>query len=132
MAEIPVNERIDVAELQLDGGPDVVEADHLGERRNDSQAALHTAPMVVGHLQYEKVFEDIAVDHNVPPSLRFAWAMRLSAAFSGHILKDAADSRMSGRYLITLPRQCRLRFFEQKVAGQLRAIEEGIHVLERR
>ena len=60
---VPVNEGVHVAELQLDGGAHVVETHHLGEGIDDFQSPVEPSPMVVGHFQHEKVFENIAIDH---------------------------------------------------------------------
>ena len=58
-----MNKRVDVAELELDGGPHVVETHDLREGADNLQRPLETPPMVVGHFQNEELFEDVTVDH---------------------------------------------------------------------
>jgi hypothetical protein len=60
-AEILVDEVVGLAELQLDGGPHIVEADYLGEVIDDAQAPVHAAPVVVGQFENEQVFKDVVV-----------------------------------------------------------------------
>ena len=61
-----MDEVIDVAELQLHGGTDVVEADHLRVGGDDLQTALDASPVVVRDLEDEQVFKDVPV-HAVLP-----------------------------------------------------------------
>ena len=65
--EILVDEVLDVAELELDAGADVVEADDLRELLDDLEAALEAAEVVVRHLQHEQVFKDVFIDQCATP-----------------------------------------------------------------
>ena len=57
LAEILVNEGIHIAQLDLDGGTHVVEADDAREVGDDAQAALEPPPMVIGKFENEEVFK---------------------------------------------------------------------------
>jgi len=61
VAKILVDEAVDVAQLHLDGGPDIVEAHDAGILADDLQAAFEFAVMVVGHFEHEKIFKNDAV-----------------------------------------------------------------------
>ena len=61
LPEVPVDEVLHVAQLEFDGRADIVEADDARIGRDDVEAALHAARMVVGELQDEEIFEDVAV-----------------------------------------------------------------------
>src|ERR1035438_5805426 len=65
--EIPVNERVDVAELQFDGRSNVVESNHLRKFRDDLQSTFQTAEMVVGQLKHEQLLKNILVNHARAP-----------------------------------------------------------------
>ena len=62
--EVFMDESVHVAELQLDGRPDVIESNHLGERIDDLKAAFEAAEMVIGHFQHKQVFENVTIDHS--------------------------------------------------------------------
>ena len=61
VAEVLVDEVVHVTELQLDGGAHVVEAHDPRVVRDDLEAALDAAPVVVRQLQDEQIFEDVAI-----------------------------------------------------------------------
>ena len=63
-AEILVDERLHVPELELDRRAHVVEADDAGVGVDDLQAALDAPEVVVGHLEDEQIFEHIAFNHD--------------------------------------------------------------------
>ena len=69
VAEVAMDEPVHVAELQLDRSAHVVEPNDLRVGGDDLQAALDAAPMVVGDLEHEQVFEDVTV-HDLPPLRR--------------------------------------------------------------
>ena len=100
---------VDVAELELDRRADVVEADDLGVFADDLQAALDLAPVVVGQLQDEQVFKDIATCSYVSSSGNLS---RTSSCLTGLVQ--------------------RLSLWDQQVAQEFLAVEERQHVLERR
>jgi hypothetical protein len=53
MSKVLVNEGVNIAELQFDGGAHVVKAHNLREVIDDLQAPLQVAQVVVGQLQHE-------------------------------------------------------------------------------
>ena len=53
VAEILVDETVDIAQLQLDGGAHVVEAHDLGIIADNLQAPLQVAQVVISHFEYE-------------------------------------------------------------------------------
>ena len=53
LAEVLVDEAVDVAQLQFDGGTHVVEAHNLSVVTDDLQAALEIAQVIIRHFQYE-------------------------------------------------------------------------------
>ncbi len=57
-----VDEGVDVAELQLDGGAHVVVAHDLREVGHDPTTAVDAPQVVVGQLENEEVLEDVAAD----------------------------------------------------------------------
>lgn len=60
---IPVvlmDELLHVAELKLYGGLDVVESDDLGVLTDNLQPPIDLPPVVVGHFQHKKIFENIS------------------------------------------------------------------------
>ena len=63
MALTLVDECIDIAKLNLDGGSNAVVADNFGEVVDDSLAAFKTSQMVVGQLENKEVLKNIPVDH---------------------------------------------------------------------
>lgn len=63
VGEVFVDEAVHIAELQLDCGAHVVEADYLGKHTYNLQAPLNTSEMVISHLKHKEVFENISVDH---------------------------------------------------------------------
>ena len=65
VAEVLVDEAVDVAQLQLDGGADVVEAHHLRVGSDDLEAALYVSQMVVGQLQDKQLIENIRTGHDL-------------------------------------------------------------------
>jgi hypothetical protein len=64
VAEVLVDEAVDVAQLQLDGGADVIEAHHLRVGSDDFQPALYVSEMVVGQLQDKQLIENIRTGHD--------------------------------------------------------------------
>ena len=68
VAEVLVDEAVEIAELQLDGGAHVVEPHDPAVLADDLQPALEAALVIVGHLQHEEIFEDVSV-HGVAGSL---------------------------------------------------------------
>jgi hypothetical protein len=53
MPEVLMDEGVDIAELQFDGGAYVIEAHNLREVIDDLQAPLQVAQVVIGQLQHE-------------------------------------------------------------------------------
>jgi hypothetical protein len=64
VAEVLMDEAVDVAQLQLDGSADVIEAHHLRAGSDDFQAALYVSQMVVGQLQDKQLIENIRTGHD--------------------------------------------------------------------
>src|SRR5215471_7645940 len=64
MAKIAVNKIVDVANLQLNRRPYVVETDNLSVRADDLQASLDVSQMVVGQLEHEYLFKNLSRKHN--------------------------------------------------------------------
>jgi hypothetical protein len=64
VTEVLMDEAVDVAQLQLDGGADVIEAHHLRAGSDDFQAALYVSQMVVGQLQDKQLIENIRTGHD--------------------------------------------------------------------
>jgi hypothetical protein len=60
LAEILVDEGVDVAKLQLDRRLDVVEADDPRKVGDDAQPAFKSALVVVCQFEDEQVFKDLA------------------------------------------------------------------------
>jgi hypothetical protein len=60
-----VDEVLHIPELELDRGPDIVEAHDLGKGLNDLKAAFHAPQMIVGHLEDKKFVKKVAVDHGM-------------------------------------------------------------------
>jgi hypothetical protein len=58
-----VNEIVDVAKLQLDGGANVVVPDNGREFLYDPKTAIHIAPVIIGELENEQLVENVAIDH---------------------------------------------------------------------
>src|SRR6266511_108917 len=113
-AEIAMDEVLNVAQLDLDGGAHVVKAHHLAVGGDDLQPALDTSQMVVRHLQYKQLIEKIRTRHLETWSLnRKISSLRTCLQFTGH----CAAYRL---------------FTSEPIGGQLLRREEGIHVLQRR
>ena len=53
VAKIPVDEAVNVAQLQFDGGAHIVEAHNLRIVTDDLQAALKVSQVVIGHFEDE-------------------------------------------------------------------------------
>ena len=53
VAKIPVDEAVNIAQLQFDGSAHVVEANHLRIVADDLQTALNVAQVVIGHFENE-------------------------------------------------------------------------------
>ena len=53
LAEVLVNEIVDIAQLQLDGGAHVIEAHNLRVVADDLEASLQIAKVVIGYLKNE-------------------------------------------------------------------------------
>ena len=62
--EVFMDEGVHVAELQLDGRPDIIKSNHLGERIDDFEAAFEAAEVIIGHFQHKQVFENVTIDHS--------------------------------------------------------------------
>ena len=56
--KIFVDEPVHIAELELDGGPDAVEAHDAGKVIHDALSALEAAPVVVGQFQHEQAIKE--------------------------------------------------------------------------
>jgi hypothetical protein len=56
-----VNEAIDIAKLELDGRPDVVKSSYSTMFFNNLKSSVKPSLMIISHLEYEKVFEDVSV-----------------------------------------------------------------------
>ena len=68
VAKVLVDEAVEIAELQLDGGAHVVEPRDPAVLADDLQTALEAALVVAGNLQHEEILEDVSI-HGVAGSL---------------------------------------------------------------
>jgi hypothetical protein len=57
LAVVSMDKRIHVSELQLDGRANIIEADDLRELRDNAQAPVDVAPVVIGHFKDEQLVE---------------------------------------------------------------------------
>ena len=55
-----MDELLDIAELKLDGGANVVEADDAAVLAHDFQRPIELALMVARHFEHEEIFKNIA------------------------------------------------------------------------
>ena len=61
MFKILVNEGIDIAKLELDGRPDVIKSSYSTMFFNNLKSSVKASLMIIRHLKYEKVFENVAI-----------------------------------------------------------------------
>jgi hypothetical protein len=58
-----VDKPVDIAKLQLDCGPYIVETNHVRKLLNDLEPAFQVPQMVIRHLQDKEIFENTFVNH---------------------------------------------------------------------
>lgn len=61
ISEIFVHKTVDITKLKFNGGSYVIKANNPAVLMHYIQSSLETSLMVIGHFQYEKVFEYITV-----------------------------------------------------------------------
>jgi hypothetical protein len=60
-----VDEGVHIAELQFDGGANIVIAGDCAKFPDDAQAAVHVPPVIIGQFKNEKIFKNISIDHGI-------------------------------------------------------------------